>query len=54
MNAPLDVHFHRALPTDLKPSWVTITKDCANRYFVSMLVEEEIKPLPDTDAQAWS
>jgi acetone carboxylase gamma subunit len=27
---------------------VTITKDGANRYFVSMLVEEDIKPLEVT------
>jgi putative transposase len=46
MNAPLDIHMHRDLPKDCKPSSVTITKDCANRYFVSMLVEDKIEALP--------
>ncbi len=51
MEQPLAIIFHRAFPTDLKPSSVTITKDSANRYFVSMLVEEEITPLPVVNAQ---
>ncbi len=46
MNEPLDIHWHRALPKESKPSSVTITKDCANRYFVSILVEDDIPPLP--------
>ena len=46
MNAPLDIHWHRTLPKGCKPSSVTITKDCANRYFVSILVTEDIKSLP--------
>jgi putative transposase len=46
MNAPLAITFHRDLPKGCKPSSVTITKDCANRYFVSMLVEDNIEPLP--------
>lgn len=46
MNAALDVHWHRHLPQDSRPSSVTVTKDCANRYFVSILMEEEITPLP--------
>src|SRR5947207_7117610 len=48
MQVPLDIHWHRSLPKDAKPSSVTISKDSANRYFVSILVEEEIKPLPTT------
>jgi putative transposase len=46
MNEPLDIHWHRPLPKDVKPSSVTISKDCANRYFVSILVEDDVKPLP--------
>ncbi len=46
MHEPLAIRFHRALPKHAKPSSVTITKDCANRYCVSILVEEEITPLP--------
>ena len=45
MDAPLDIQWHRPLPTDSKPSSITVTKDCANRYFVSILVEEDIQPL---------
>jgi putative transposase len=48
MDAPLDIHWHRPLPKDVKPSSVTISKDCANRYFVSILVDEDIKHLPLT------
>src|SRR5437588_7827874 len=46
METPLDIHWSRALPKGVKPTSVTITKDCAHRYFVSILVEEEIKHLP--------
>ncbi len=46
MEAPLNIHWHRPLPKNAQPSSVTITKDCANRYFVSILVEEDMKPLP--------
>jgi len=46
MDAPLEIVWHRPLPKGCKPSSVTITKDSANRYFVSILVAEEIKPLP--------
>jgi putative transposase len=46
MDGPLPIQWSRPLPQGYKPSTVTITKDTANRYFVSILVEEEIKPLP--------
>jgi putative transposase len=46
MDAPLSMVWHRPLPNGCKPSLVTITKDSTNRYFVSILVKEEIKPLP--------
>jgi putative transposase len=42
----LDIHWHRPLPKNVKPSSVTISKDCANRYFVSILVEEHIEHKP--------
>ncbi|HWS84461.1 MAG TPA: RNA-guided endonuclease TnpB family protein, partial [Ktedonobacteraceae bacterium] len=51
MDEPLAITFHRDLPCGVKPSSVTVSKDCANRYFVSMLVEEDIKPLPVVNAQ---
>jgi putative transposase len=46
MDSPLDIHWSRDLPKDCKPTTVTLTKDCANRYFVSLLVEEKIETLP--------
>lgn len=45
MNDPLPIVWSRLLPEGCTPSTVTITKDEANRYFVSLLVEEEITPL---------
>jgi len=45
---PLDIVWSRPLPEGCKPSSVTITKDKAGRYFVSILVEEEIAPLAPT------
>jgi len=51
MDEPLAITFHRDLPKGCKPSSVTVSKDCANRYFVSMLVQEDIKPLPVVNAQ---
>jgi putative transposase len=46
MDRALVIRWSRPLPQGCKPSTVTVTKDTANRYFVSILVEEEIKPLP--------
>ncbi len=48
MDTPLSITWHRPLPDGCKPSSVTITKDEAERYFVSILVEEDIKPLEVT------
>ena len=48
MDAPLSIIWHRPLPDGCKPSSVTITKDEADRYFVSILLEEDIKPLEVT------
>jgi putative transposase len=48
MDAPLDIRWHRSLPKGVKPSSVTISKDCANRYFVSILVVEDLEAKPVT------
>src|SRR6266571_1199418 len=48
MNEPLDIHWSRPLPEECTPSTVTVSKDTAGRYFISILVEEEIRPLPVT------
>jgi putative transposase len=46
MDTPLDIRWSRPLPIGAKPTTVTVTRDRAGRYFVSILVEEESKPLP--------
>ena len=48
MEDPLHIIWSRPLPGGCKPTTVTVTKDAANRYFVSMLVEEDINELPVT------
>ncbi len=45
MTEPLEIVWSRTLPKGSKPSTVTISKDAADRYFVSLLVEEELKQL---------
>jgi putative transposase len=42
MKEPLAIRWSRALPDGAIPSRCTVTKDCAERYFVSILVEDEI------------
>jgi putative transposase len=46
MNEPLAIRWSRSLPDGCKPSSVTISKDGAERYFVSFLIEQEIETLP--------
>ncbi|QYC41240.1 putative transposase [Nonomuraea coxensis DSM 45129] len=46
MGAPLDIVWSRSLPEGAEPSTVTVSKDSAGRWFVSLLVEEKISPLP--------
>ena len=48
MDAPLDMRFHRLLPQGCKPRSVTVTKASTTRYFISIVVAEDIKPLPIT------
>jgi putative transposase len=51
MTEPLNIVWSCPLPDGCKPTTVTVSKDCANRYFVSILVEEDIMPLPVTKKQ---
>jgi putative transposase len=51
MDAPLPIRWSRPLPEGAQPSTVTVSRDTAGRYFVSILVEEEIAQLPPGDAQ---
>lgn len=49
--APLKIVWSRPLPDGATPSSVTISKDKIGRYFISILVEEDIKPLPVTEQE---
>jgi putative transposase len=49
MDEPVAIVWSRPLPDGADPSSVTISRDQAGRYFVSILVEEEITPLPPQD-----
>ncbi len=51
MEAPLHLHWSRPLPDSATPTTVTVSRDTAGRYFVSILLEEEIEPLPATTGQ---
>ena len=48
--APLDIRWSRPLPDGADPSQVTVSRDAAGRWFVSLLVEETITPYASTDA----
>ncbi|GIH34187.1 transposase [Microbispora amethystogenes] len=45
MDGPLDIVWSRPLPEGAEPSTVTVSRDAAGRWFVSLLVEEAIRPL---------
>ncbi len=49
MDAPLDIVWSRPLPEGAEPSTVTVSRDAAGRWFVSILVEEKISPLPPVE-----
>ncbi len=51
MDAPLDIRWSRPLPEGTTPSTVTVSRDQIGRYFVSILVEERLSPLPQSDTQ---
>jgi putative transposase len=50
MTEPLARVWSRPLPDGASPSSVTITKDGADRYFISILVEEDIAHLPPSES----
>jgi putative transposase len=51
MDSPLHIHWSRPLPDGAQLTTVTVSRDTAGRYFVSILLEEEIAPLPPVEAQ---
>ncbi|MEV5986837.1 RNA-guided endonuclease TnpB family protein [Streptomyces sp. NPDC052051] len=50
MADPLAIVWSRPLPEGAQPSMVTVSRDAAGRWFVSMLVEDQaVRPLPAAD-----
>jgi putative transposase len=49
MTTPLDIRWSRPLPAGAEPSTVTVSRDPSGRWFVSILVETEVEPLPPID-----
>ena len=47
MDTPLHIHWSRPLPDGAAPTTITLSRDTAGRYFVSILIEEELAPLVD-------
>jgi putative transposase len=48
MDGPLSIVWSRPLPEGAEPSTVTVSKDAAGRWFVSILCEDGIRPLDAT------
>ncbi|MGW5156858.1 RNA-guided endonuclease InsQ/TnpB family protein [Nonomuraea wenchangensis] len=46
MDVSLDIVWSRPLPEGAEPSTVTVSRDAAGRWFVSLLVEEKMSALP--------
>ena len=51
MKAPLAIRFSRTIPKAAKVTTVTVSKDTADRYFVSMLCDDTVTPLPEAVGQ---
>ncbi|MGW3770954.1 RNA-guided endonuclease InsQ/TnpB family protein [Actinomadura verrucosospora] len=50
MSAPLDIRWSRPLPEGVEPSTVTVSRDSAGRWFVSLLCQDCVASAPATDA----
>jgi putative transposase len=50
MTGPLDIRWSRLLPEGAKPSTVTVSRDPAGRWFVSLLCECPVGPMPASQA----
>ncbi|MFF2205739.1 RNA-guided endonuclease InsQ/TnpB family protein [Streptomyces sp. NPDC058145] len=48
MAQPLDIRWSRPLPEGVEPTTVTVSRDAAGRWFVSLLCEDTIMPAPAT------
>ncbi|RKN05378.1 RNA-guided endonuclease InsQ/TnpB family protein [Streptomyces radicis] len=50
MREPLDIRWSRPLPQGAEPSTVTVSRDAAGRWFVSLLCEDTVTEAPATGA----
>ncbi|MER6185249.1 RNA-guided endonuclease TnpB family protein [Streptomyces sp. NPDC001652] len=50
MADPLDIRWSRPLPEGTEPTTVTVSRDSAGRWLVSVLCDDRIAPAPATDA----
>ena len=50
MSAPLDIRWSRPLPEGSEPSTVTVSRDAAGRWFVSLLCACPVEPYRPSDA----
>ncbi|WP_406212234.1 RNA-guided endonuclease InsQ/TnpB family protein [Streptomyces canus] len=48
MADPVDIRWSRPLPEGTEPTTVTVSRDAAGRWFVSLLCEDSIAPAPAT------
>jgi putative transposase len=46
MSEPLEIKWSRPLPADVVPTTATVSRDPSGRWFVSLLCEDRINPLP--------
>lgn len=51
MDAPLNIRWSRTLPKAAKLTTVTVSKDTAGRYFVSLLCDDAVAPKPEVSAK---
>jgi putative transposase len=50
MTDPLDIVWSRPLPQGVSPSTVTVSQDSAGRWFVSLLCDDRVEPVPASGA----
>jgi putative transposase len=50
MSEPLDIRWSRPLPEGAEPSTVTVSRDAAGRWHISILVETTVEELPPLDS----
>jgi len=51
MHEPLDIRWTRAIPKGARITSVTVSKDPAGRYFVSLLCDDAVAPKPKVEGQ---